>query len=569
MPATARVTPADMQRKLTPADRAPSHGSFSHDNSKTWKVMHSLDMRKSKAQKEYETRIMGDAKPGYIDVDVGYSQERASIFSFFHMFPQIICRYHGSVIPTIVIEIVSCTTLGAVASVYWKDSDDLSPIGHQLVGVLLSFLVVFRSQIAWNMYLSGYQTLTTLRTHIISIANVTMAPMLARCRGNPAKGVQPTPLPEEAHELVRMLKLFYFLCCEHLRSTEGSGPWQWSQTIAYSYALPREIKEFDAEYGTFQDHEQRTDVQWVHGRYQARVMEFASRPAHSNGWLDQRKKIGEANMQDALAWELGGAEPPKPRVPLSAWRDDKEIESRGLGAQYVDKGNSYDPTRGKVLKVLLWLQVLLGRIEGKCAKGTEEGGYMKMAGINQINALGTQFYKLYQIDTLVLPLPYNQLLKIFLLVWTFTLPFAIAAEVGWYNPPIMMLVSAAFFGLDQVGGMLEQPFGVEAADISLLHLGAEVADDLDSILRSAEKVADAFAEAAELAQQETEAMAKEETETMEFTIGGGKTRPSMKNLVDNDDGDDDAGDDAGDDGGNDDGGDDGGGGGDDGGGGGE
>ena len=49
---------------------------------------------------------------------------------------------------------------------------------------------------------------------------------------------------------------------------------------------------------------------------------------------------------------------------------------------------------------------------------------------------------------------------------------AIAAEVGWYNPPIMLLISTAFFGLDQVGAMLEQPFGVEAADVSLLHMGA-------------------------------------------------------------------------------------------------
>ena len=37
--------------------------------------------------------------------------------------------------------------------------------------------------------------------------------------------------------------------------------------------------------------------------------------------------------------------------------------------------------------------------------------------------------------------------------------------------------------------MLEQPFGVEAADISLLSIGAEVADDLDGMLRTAEKAA--------------------------------------------------------------------------------
>ena len=70
---------------ITPADRTLSRGmsaSFSTDGEGgIWKVMHSMDLRKSKAQKQYESRVMGDAKPGYIDVDVGYSQERASIFS--------------------------------------------------------------------------------------------------------------------------------------------------------------------------------------------------------------------------------------------------------------------------------------------------------------------------------------------------------------------------------------------------------------------------------------------------------------------------------------------------------
>ena len=37
--------------------------------------------------------------------------------------------------------------------------------------------------------------------------------------------------------------------------------------------------------------------------------------------------------------------------------------------------------------------------------------------------------------------------------------------------------------------MLEQPFGVEAADISLLSIGADLSDDLDGILRSAQTVA--------------------------------------------------------------------------------
>ena len=545
----ARVTPLETQPKVKrqlSRSMTQSLGGV-EGKSVSWKVMQSMDVRKSRGQRNWERKIMGDARPGFIDVDVGYSQERASIFSFCFQFPDVICRYHGSVVPTIVIEILCCTGLGVVASIYWKDEDDLSPIGHQIVGTLLAFLIVFRSNIAWKMYLAGYTSITTLRTHLINVANVVIAPMLAKCR-NPGPGKQPTPLPEEAHELVRMLKLFFFLSIEHLRSTEGTGAWEWAQTIAYSYALPHEIKEFNREYGVFQANSTRTDVQWRHDEYEAKRMPYHARPAQSNGWLDGRKKIGEQNVKQAMAWQLGGKEPPKPKIPKSAWRTDKEIDSIGLGGQYADKGNSYDPTRGKPLKVLLWLQVLLSKCETKAAKGAEEGGYMKMAGINQVNALGTHFFKMYQVDSLVLPLPWNQLLKIFLLSWTFTLPFAIAAEVGWYNAPIMLLISTAFFGLDQVGAMLEQPFGTEAADISLLHIGAEVADDLDSLLRSAELIADSYAEA----------VGAEPTHTRTFVLKRGKTNleEKMDDEEEEEEEEDDAADDAADDG--DDGGDDGG-----------
>ena len=45
---------------------------------------------------------------------------------------------------------------------------------------------------------------------------------------------------------------------------------------------------------------------------------------------------------------------------------------------------------------------------------------------------------------------YNQLLKLFLWTWTFTLPFVIVDEMGWWTPMVMAFVSASYFGLDQV-----------------------------------------------------------------------------------------------------------------------
>ena len=59
---------------------------------------------------------------------------------------------------------------------------------------------------------------------------------------------------------------------------------------------------------------------------------------------------------------------------------------------------------------------------------------MKMSVVGQLNGLVTHFMTLCKVDTIVLPMPYNQLLKINLIAWTFTLPFVIVQSVGWFCP---------------------------------------------------------------------------------------------------------------------------------------
>ena len=100
---------------------------------------------------------------------VDYMGEKASMFSFFTNFYTIILRKRGSALPKIMIEIFLATCLGVVA--YLLTEDGLCDAkkckgfflprprrcekGHAMIGVLLAFLVVFRSQIAWGMYMEG------------------------------------------------------------------------------------------------------------------------------------------------------------------------------------------------------------------------------------------------------------------------------------------------------------------------------------------------------------------------------------------------------------------------------
>ena len=67
-----------------------------------------------------------------------------------------------------------------------------------------------------------------------------------------------------------------------------------------------------------------------------------------------------------------------------------------------------DPTRAKPSKVIMWLNTLMLDVERRSAFPQEPGGFMKMAVVGQLNGLMNHFMSLCKVDTIVLPMPYNQ-----------------------------------------------------------------------------------------------------------------------------------------------------------------
>lgn len=67
------------------------------------------------------------------------------------------------------------------------------------------------------------------------------------------------------------------------------------------------------------------------------------------------------------------------------------------------------------------------------------------------------------------PLPFAYTLLLHRCAWLFCvlLPFGLAGALGWATPVVSMLLAYAFFGLDQLGEEMEEPFGLEANDLPL------------------------------------------------------------------------------------------------------
>ena len=125
---------------------------------------------------------------------VAYKGEESGYYGFFRMWPDIIFRLHGSVIPKILVELFIAMTLGILAYGLTEDVEFWGACpketcgwaikagsnwekGHGMVGTLIAYLIVLRTQIAWGMYWEG-------RGHIGALVATTRAlgiELLAGC----------------------------------------------------------------------------------------------------------------------------------------------------------------------------------------------------------------------------------------------------------------------------------------------------------------------------------------------------------------------------------------------------
>ena len=70
---------------------------------------------------------------------------------------------------------------------------------------------------------------------------------------------------------------------------------------------------------------------------------------------------------------------------------------------------------------------------------------------------------------LTTPLPFAYTLLLHRCAWMFCvlLPFGLASTMGWATPVLSAVLAYAFFGLDELGEEMEEPFGTEPNDLPL------------------------------------------------------------------------------------------------------
>lgn len=72
-----------------------------------------------------------------------------------------------------------------------------------------------------------------------------------------------------------------------------------------------------------------------------------------------------------------------------------------------------------------------------------------------------------RIKSTPIPWAYTVLLHRLVAIYCLLLPFGIIDTTRWLTPVVVLLITHTFFGLDEIGDELEQPFGTEPQDLPL------------------------------------------------------------------------------------------------------
>jgi ion channel-forming bestrophin family protein len=80
-----------------------------------------------------------------------------------------------------------------------------------------------------------------------------------------------------------------------------------------------------------------------------------------------------------------------------------------------------------------------------------------------------------------LPFAYMVHLRRVMIVYCFTLPFALVDPFGWLTVPAILGVAYTFFGIEEIGVEIENPFGNDLNDLALEELCSKIAKNVLAI----------------------------------------------------------------------------------------
>jgi putative membrane protein len=125
------------------------------------------------------------------------------------------------------------------------------------------------------------------------------------------------------------------------------------------------------------------------------------------------------------------------------------------------------------------------RLSEQLAEGRRRGllsDYAQMTLDNNVQLLIDYLGSCERIHRTPLPFAYVVHLRRALIVYCFTLPFAVVEAFGWAAIPATLFLAYTLYGMEEIGVQIEDPFGVDDNDLPLERFCAVIEDNLLALL---------------------------------------------------------------------------------------
>jgi ion channel-forming bestrophin family protein len=90
-----------------------------------------------------------------------------------------------------------------------------------------------------------------------------------------------------------------------------------------------------------------------------------------------------------------------------------------------------------------------------------------------------------RIHSTPLPYAYAVHLRRALILYCFTLPFALVARFGWDTIPATLFIAYVLFGIEEIGVEIEDPFGTDENDLPLETICNNIERNLRDVIKPA------------------------------------------------------------------------------------
>ncbi len=157
------------------------------------------------------------------------------------------------------------------------------------------------------------------------------------------------------------------------------------------------------------------------------------------------------------------------RLLVQNVRDERELADLGERLTASERAR-LEPVRHRPSVVASWISARL--------QATHQAGLLAAEPLRAMDAnltiLVASLGGCERIRRTPVPFAYAQHIKLFMVLFCYTVPFALVEVLGVYTPIASAVLSFALFGIDEIGVEIEDPFGTDPNDLPMERIGDTV-----------------------------------------------------------------------------------------------